>query len=99
MKKVVCAVVTLMILCGVACADTYGLVAVVVRVRDEVVTCQDFFGNLWCFEEDDEWNEGDVVAFVMNDMNTPGVIEDDEITSVTFNGYLSLDAMYEWIAH
>ena len=68
--------------------STYALTTQVVQVdyENNVVVCQDFNGNLWEFEGTEDWMYGDIASFVMNDMGTPSIY-DDEIISARYSGY------------
>ena len=71
-----------------AVGNEYALTTQVVQVdyENDVVVCQDFNGNLWEFEGTEDWMYGDIASFVMNDMGTPSIY-DDEIISARYSGY------------
>lgn len=67
----------------------YPMTAVVVELdeeRDEVI-CIDFNGNEWAFSEIEDWEVGNIVSMIMDDMGTE-MIFDDEILSVRYGGWL-----------
>ena len=43
---------------------------------NHVVTCVDFNGNLWEFEEDDDWCVGDYCNLLMDDCGTDEIYDD-----------------------
>lgn len=61
----------------------------VVEVENQVVTCVDFTGNEWAFEDEtDDWMVGDIVSAVMWDAGTPDWIYDDEFVTVSYAGWV-----------
>ena len=72
--------------------DFYAKVGIICRMDydNDIVYVVDFFGEEWSFFDCDEWDIGDIVAAVMDTMGTE-LIYDDEIVSVTYNGWISLD--------
>ena len=87
-----CVVVMLAVLMGVcacASAETYAMTAVVVSLDydNDVVEVEDFNGNVWAFDECEDWQVFDVCALVMDDNNTKSIY-DDAILSVRYNGWL-----------
>lgn len=69
--------------------DFYAKVGIICRMDydNDIVYVVDFFGEEWSFFGCDEWDIGDIVAAVMDTMGTE-LIYDDEIVSVTYNGYI-----------
>lgn len=74
-----------LLLCGILAQNTYANLTKVVDVdRDaHIVTCEDYNGNMWEFEEEDEWHEGDLCNLVMFD-NFTAEITDDIIIRETY---------------
>ncbi len=68
----------------------YSRAYAVVEVESQVVTCVDFNGDEWAFEDSGEdWLVGDVVSAVMWDVGTPDFIYDDEFVTVSYAGWIS----------
>lgn len=69
----------------------YALVGVIVELdaHENVVYVEDFNGNIWCFEECEDWAIGDIAGMVMNTMGTESIY-DDTIVNVTYNGQLPM---------
>lgn len=97
MKKFV-ALVLALVLCASLCATAsasyngmYAKSAVVVEVdyENDVVTVEDFNGNLWEFEGCEDWLTGDVCAMVMYDNDTPETIYDDIILDMRYDGWIN----------
>ena len=67
----------------------YPLTALVVDFDEtqDVVICEDYAGNIWEFYGIEDWQEGDLASFIMNDNGTP-TIYDDEIVSVRYSGWI-----------
>jgi len=53
--------------------------------NNDVVTCVDYNGNIWTFYGVEDWQEGDIVSLLMNDMGT-ATIYDDEIVKTYYSG-------------
>lgn len=71
------------------CGDgrVYADTMVVVEVDDEWVTCVDYNGNEWAFEnEAGDWLVGDFASVMMYD-NCTDIIYDDVIISAKYNGW------------
>lgn len=70
-------------------SNFYAKVGVVFRMDyiENIVYVVDFFGEEWSFFGCEDWDIGDFVAAVMDTMGTE-LIYDDEIVSVTYNGYI-----------
>lgn len=66
----------------------YALTTVVVELDEEndIVTCEDFNGNLWKFYGCEDWTIGDIASLLMNDSTTANIY-DDEIINARYNGY------------
>lgn len=80
--------IIILLLTLIPTSKTYGLTTVVVDVSkaNDKVTCQDCNGNLWQFEGVEDWCVNDIATFIMDDMGTEE-INDDEIVSVRYNGW------------
>ena len=65
----------------------YPLTTRVVEVDEDadLVTCEDFNGNLWEFEGCEDWQEGDIASLLMNSKGTEKIF-DDEILLAHYNG-------------
>lgn len=65
----------------------YPLTTRVVEVDEEadLVTCEDFNGNLWEFEGCEDWQDGDICSLLMNSKGTEKIY-DDEIVLAQYNG-------------
>lgn len=65
----------------------YPLTTRVVEVDEEadLVTCEDFNGNLWKFEGCEDWQNGDICSLLMNSKGTEKIF-DDEILLAHYNG-------------
>ena len=70
----------------------YAKVGIIFRMNyeEDIVYVVDFFGEEWSFFGCEDWDIGDFVAAVMDTMGTE-LIYDDEIVSVTYNGWIPLD--------
>lgn len=51
------------------------------------VYCEDFNGEVWCFNGCEDWMEGNIASMVMYDNGT-SIIYDDEIISIRYCGWL-----------
>lgn len=58
-----------------------------VNYTENIVTVEDFNGNLWEFSETDDWSKGDIVSMIMDTKGTDSIY-DDEIVSVKYSGYI-----------
>ncbi len=58
--------------------ERYALTTYVVEVdRDnDIVTCEDYNGNLWEFYGCEDWEVGDCASLLMNDQGTPSIYDD-----------------------
>ena len=56
----------------------YPLCGTVVEVNKEngEVVVEDFNGNLWAFEDGEDWLEGDICAMTMSDEGTSSIYDD-----------------------
>lgn len=74
--------------CGTASqpiGEDYPNTAIVTNLDGDLVLCEDCDGNIWSFTSDEEWNEGDFVSLIMNDLGTEENT-DDEIVNVAHSG-------------
>ena len=69
--------------------DIYPTTAIVsaVNYEENLVSVEDFNGNIWQFTETDDWSVGDICSLIMDSKKTEE-IEDDEILSVRYSGYI-----------
>ena len=67
-----------LLLCGVLAQNTYANLTKVTNVDHDthIVTCRDFNGHEWQFDEDDEWHKGDLCNLVMFDNGTEEIYDD-----------------------
>lgn len=68
--------------------DYYALTTVVTAIdRDtDVVTCEDYNGNLWKFYGVEDWQVGDNANLLMDTMGTERIY-DDEICGATYGAW------------
>ena len=90
MKKILFILLFILItLAFVSCLKPtyYALTTVVVELETEndVVTCEDFNGNLWEFEGCEDWVIGDIASLLMNDKGTEKIY-DDTIIDTRYSG-------------
>lgn len=66
----------------------YALTAKVVETDEEndIVTCEDFNGNLWQFYGVEDWEVGDCASLLMNSKGTEKIF-DDEIMGARFSAW------------
>ena len=69
--------------------DYYALATTVCAIdRDtDVVTCEDYNGNLWEFYGVEDWQVGDNANLLMDSMDTERIY-DDEICGATYGGWI-----------
>ena len=67
----------------------YALTTVVVKLDNasDIVTCQDFNGNLWEFHGVEDWQRGDIASLLMHNNNTSDIY-DDIIINAYYDGWL-----------
>ena len=67
----------------------YALTVKVIDVdyENDVVTCEDFNGNLWSFYGCEDWCEDDCAGLLMDSKGTD-LIYDDEIISAKYCGWI-----------
>lgn len=68
--------------------EIYPLTTIVIETNyiSDVVTVEDFNGNLWEFSGVEDWQEGDICSLIMYDNGTR-IIYDDQIIKAHYNGY------------
>ena len=66
--------------------DIYSELAIVTAIDTDTWTvyCTDSVGNIWAFECDDEWWEGDFALLTMWNNATPEICEDDVIIFASY---------------
>ena len=69
--------------------ELYPQTTIVVKVYNDVVTLQDFNGNLWEFTGAEDWQVGDICSCIMNNNGTENIF-DDEIIKVEYDGYFPI---------
>lgn len=89
MKKffiVWCVVLFVAVLMGiVACAETYPTTFVVINTHDNIVSMENYNGDVWEWEGVEDWTYGDIVSVIMDDNNT-AIIYDDTIIMMRYSG-------------
>lgn len=67
--------------------NLYPSVMIIAQVDEatNTVTCRDCTGNLWQFKGIEDWDEGDLIAIIMNSKGT-SEIYDDEIVKIEYCG-------------
>ena len=71
-----------------AMAELYPLSGLVIDVDhwEDCITVADFYGHTWVWEDGaEDWDEGDLVAMIMDDNGTPSVL-DDTIWEIQYQG-------------
>ena len=83
---IVCAVLTIAST-GIEPNSTYPATMYVTEISGEldIVTLEDFSGNLWEFYGVEDWAIGDICSCIMDDNGTKA-IEDDEIIDIKYSG-------------
>ena len=81
-----CVVLVVAILMGVtACAEIYPTTFVVINISNNIVSMEDYNGNVWEWEGVEDWMCGDIVSAIMDDNNT-AIIYDDTIITIRYSG-------------
>ena len=81
-----CVVLVVAILMGVtACAEIYPTTVVVINISNNIVSMEDYNGNVWEWEGVEDWMCGDIVSAIMDDNNT-AIIYDDTIITIRYSG-------------
>lgn len=62
------------------------MVVTEVDYKTDIVTMEDFNGNIWQFEGTEDWMTGDIVGCIMDSKGTD-LIYDDEIVKIRYTGY------------
>lgn len=63
----------------------YPLTTTVTEVNNDIVTVEDSNGNLWSFNDAEDWEVGDGCALIMHDNSTSEIV-DDTIVSTQYQG-------------
>lgn len=63
----------------------YPLSTTVTEIKNDTVTVEDATGNLWSFNDAEDWEVGDGCALIMHDNSTSEII-DDTIISTRYQG-------------
>lgn len=68
-------------------SNLYAKTAVVIDVNpdENVVACEDHEGEVWEFYGTEDFEEGDILGLLMDDMGTETIF-DDEIVEYNYNG-------------
>ena len=69
-------------------AEQYPLTAIVTENDNGVITCVDYRGEGWVFDDGIDWEIDDVLSILMDDNGTE-TIYDDKIVSVFYGGHVS----------
>lgn len=69
-------------------AERYPLTAIVTENDNGVITCVDYRGEGWVFDDGIDWEIDDVLSILMDDNDTE-TIYDDKIVSVFYGGHLA----------
>lgn len=104
MKKFATILVALMMIAVLVpvYAQTFDLYAKVGLVTDvdyttDTITITDIDGHMWQWEGAEDWDTYDIVCFILCDVGTDYTREDDEIISITYNGYIEPnEAQWFW---
>lgn len=88
MKKIIALIIAIAALFSVASAELYPAVGVVdsIDFKNDLVTFEDYNGNLWAIEGIEDWMVGDMGALLMDDMGT-AIIYDDVIVMAHYAGF------------
>ena len=72
-----------------ALAEDYPTCGKIIKIdyQENLIYIKDFSGNVWVYEGVEDWVIGDIVAMIMDDMNT-AIIYDDEIKVVRYCGWV-----------
>jgi len=80
--------VLVMCVSGVARAEIYPTTMMVVGIDEDVITAEDFSGNLWQWVEDvEDIYIGDIVAVMLDDCDTSNIY-DDVIIDYNYTGWI-----------
>lgn len=71
-------------------ADIYAKIGIITEVdyEHDTITITDIDGHMWQWEGAEDWDTFDLVCFILYDHDTELTREDDEIISITYNGYI-----------
>lgn len=69
--------------------NIYPMTAIVTEVNHttDIVTIEDFNGNLWQFDGAEDWQVNDICSCLMGDNGTSNIY-DDEILKVRYSGWV-----------
>lgn len=86
----ICACVGLIISAVNSANSNYPLTTIVVKINEDsdIVTVEDYNGNLWQFEGVEDWAIGDICSMIMSPSKTEKIY-DDVILSTRYNGNFS----------
>lgn len=101
MKKYIAFASIIMIISAITCAsaDIYAKVGIVTEIDyyNDTITFIDIDGREWICNGVEDWEIYDIVCFILYDNDTWYTREDDEIISITYNGYIEPeDAHFFW---
>lgn len=76
-----------------AFADTNVRAGIIIEINkeDDYAVVEDSCGLIWEFDEIEDFEIGDLIIMIMDDMRTPETIMDDVIVSVTYSGYVAAE--------
>ena len=96
MKKLIAIALIFITLVAIGCTtvkttkeNLYALSTVVIKVdrENDIVTFEDFNGNMWEIEGCEDWEINDIGALLMNNNGTENIY-DDEIVQAHYNGWV-----------
>lgn len=69
--------------------DIYPLCGIVTEVdyKKNYIVIEDFTGNLWIWEDAEDWGRKDIASMIMNNKGTETIV-DDEIMKVYYSGWV-----------
>lgn len=85
--------VSIFIITAPAFADTNVRAGIIIEINeeDDYVVVEDPCGLIWEFDEIEDFDIGDLVLMVMDDMGTPETIIDDVIIDTIYSGYVAAE--------
>lgn len=89
MKRFVCIIVALFLVCSCACAETYPQAFVVsdVNYDEDLLIMTDYNGYNWVWEGIEDFYIGDIIAVIVDDCDTEYIF-DDTILDIRYAGYM-----------
>lgn len=72
----------------------YPLSTTITKIENNTVTVEDSSGNLWSFNDAEDWQVGDGCALIMHDNSTSEIIDDTIISAKYQQNDWSLPYMY-----